>query len=130
MNKGDIVRIYEDPLTEKKLDGKARLVKLLRAYDHDPLEMWEVKFLDEHSRYSRIRWVKKDTKRLCVVCETKELSDSQEWVCDECFNKELKKEQETQTEEDEETEQERIERQDESWRFKDSRGRSVFKREL
>lgn len=43
MKKGDIVTIYQDPLTEKNKEGQARLLRFINE-DHD-MEFWEVKFL-------------------------------------------------------------------------------------
>lgn len=45
MKRGDIVVIFEDPLTEKKIEGKARLIRL-ESKDHST-ERWAVKFLDD-----------------------------------------------------------------------------------
>ena len=44
MKRGDVVTIYEDPITRKKVEGKARLVRLLSALPDDNLERWEVHF--------------------------------------------------------------------------------------
>jgi hypothetical protein len=43
MKKGDTVTIYQDPLTKKNPEGKAKLIKFI-SESHD-MEFWEVKFL-------------------------------------------------------------------------------------
>ena len=44
MKKGQFVNVYEDPVTETKLEGKA---KLIRKYtDYTGGEQWLVKFED------------------------------------------------------------------------------------
>lgn len=40
---GDIVEIYEDPITQKKPEGQAILVRMKR-YMPDHLEYWQVRF--------------------------------------------------------------------------------------
>jgi hypothetical protein len=91
MNKGDIVTIYEDPLTEKKAEGKAKLIRPILSESDNDLEYWEVKF---ENGDIVLRWIRKP--------ETEE--------------------------ERREREAEEREQYDESWRFEDSRGRSVFDR--
>lgn len=46
MKKGEIATIFEDPITEQKEEGKARLIKKYRE-DHGQLECWKVKFLSD-----------------------------------------------------------------------------------
>ena len=53
MKVGDVVVIYEDPLTQKKPEGKATLIKLVM--DDVEMQRWEVESLGE--RY--FRWIKK-----------------------------------------------------------------------
>ena len=55
MKKGEIVTIYEDPLTEKKMEGKARLVE--EIVSDPPLESWYVRFIGEESD-EYVRWIK------------------------------------------------------------------------
>lgn len=44
----DIVMVYEDPLTKKKPEGKATLLKCLKSKGwQDQLEYWKVKFLSD-----------------------------------------------------------------------------------
>jgi hypothetical protein len=43
--KGDIVMVYEDPITEQKPEGKAKLLAFVNNFGE--LENWEVKFLDD-----------------------------------------------------------------------------------
>ena len=48
MNKGDIVTIYQKPITREDKEGKAELLSLYRSDDTgDGLEMWNVRFLDD-----------------------------------------------------------------------------------
>lgn len=52
------VTIYEDPVTETKVEGQANLLKKLIS-DHDcvpPMEYWKVRFTDEPE--TRTRWIK------------------------------------------------------------------------
>lgn len=44
MKKGDIVTIYQDPLTKQEVEGQARLVKFIN--DGGEFECWKVKFLN------------------------------------------------------------------------------------
>ena len=44
MRKGQIITIYEDPLTERKPEGEARLLR--KIAENDEFEDWEVEFLD------------------------------------------------------------------------------------
>jgi hypothetical protein len=44
---GNIVTIYEDPITETKPEGEARLVEFVRD-DGDMLEFWFVHFSGDH----------------------------------------------------------------------------------
>ena len=55
MQPGQVVKIYEDPLTEKKLEGEAKLIELLHQ-DSDR-EYWLVEFTRGHERHPR--WIKK-----------------------------------------------------------------------
>ena len=45
MERGDIVTIYEDPITETKPEGKARLIQKTDLINPG-LEYWAVMFLD------------------------------------------------------------------------------------
>lgn len=59
MKPDDVVTIYEDPLTEKKPEGQARLVKLMFPPNYNPdMELWEVQLLAE-PKETYFRWVKK-----------------------------------------------------------------------
>lgn len=56
MKKGDIVIIYDDPLTCLKQEGKAKLVKLVDDggfWEGSRITRWEVKFLDDGYRTER-----------------------------------------------------------------------------
>ena len=53
MKVGQIVTIYEDPITETRPEGEAELVTLEDTYN-DGLESWLVKFLDEPELRSRL----------------------------------------------------------------------------
>jgi len=59
MQPGQVVKIYEDPLTEKKLEGEAKLIELLHQ-DSDR-EYWIVEFTRGHERHAR--WIKKKWER-------------------------------------------------------------------
>jgi hypothetical protein len=45
MKKGDIVTIYEDPITQEKPEGEAQLI--VKENVSDELQYWKVKFLDD-----------------------------------------------------------------------------------
>jgi len=51
MKKGDVVMIYEDPVTEQKPEGPSELLKLISSDgqldENSRLEIWKVKFLDD-----------------------------------------------------------------------------------
>jgi hypothetical protein len=56
MKKGDIIEIYQDPWTKKKIEGKAKLVKrFIEARQKNELEYWEVEFLSDGAIVNR--WV-------------------------------------------------------------------------
>lgn len=54
--RGQIVTIYEDPLTETKPEGKAQLMSLIETVPHDGTERWIVQFLgdDFHNPVPRL----------------------------------------------------------------------------
>jgi len=58
MKKGDIVTIYQDPLTQEKFEGKAVLLEFLK--DDYQMERWEVHFLEDSLDERYERWVKKE----------------------------------------------------------------------
>ena len=47
MKKGDVVMIYEDPVTCKVLEGKAKLVKDISYTYRTGFERWEVNFVND-----------------------------------------------------------------------------------
>jgi hypothetical protein len=52
---GNIITVFEDPLTEKKAEGKAKLIKLLKDDSETrALQYWEVESLGE--KY--LRWIR------------------------------------------------------------------------
>jgi hypothetical protein len=57
MKVGDIVEIYEKPMTNERLEGRAKLVRLLTS-DYDR-ELWEVKFVGDDAVLF-LRWIKKE----------------------------------------------------------------------
>jgi len=52
MKKGDIVKIYEQPVTEIKYEGKAKLIFFIRVLNVG-VELWRVKFLSDGEIVSR-----------------------------------------------------------------------------
>ena len=57
MKKGDVVKIYEDPGTCKKLEGEAKLLKRINPEYNAPeefLDHWWVKFLDDGFETNRL----------------------------------------------------------------------------
>jgi hypothetical protein len=58
MEKGDIVEIYEDPYTRKRLEGKAKLIKLLSSDVSMGEEYWTIQFLNEDEGNTHNRWIK------------------------------------------------------------------------
>ena len=57
MKRGQVVTIYEDPVTENKVEGHAKLIKPIRVSDPE-LEYWEVEFPDDYNRRT-YRWIKR-----------------------------------------------------------------------
>ena len=54
MKKGDIVMIFQDPVTCQEPEGEAKLLKL--EIDHIPeQQFWQVKFLSDG--FVTLRWV-------------------------------------------------------------------------
>jgi len=53
MKKGDVVTIYDDPITKQKPEGQARLLKKL--HDNPGQEYWQVKLI----KYNAVveRWI-------------------------------------------------------------------------
>jgi hypothetical protein len=50
LSRGQTVTIYDDPITKKKPEGKAKLIKFVGKDDYFPYaETWVVQFLDELS---------------------------------------------------------------------------------
>jgi rubrerythrin len=56
---GDVVRIYEDVFTEKKLEGEAKLTELIS--EDEEREFWLVEFTRSHERHPR--WIKKSESK-------------------------------------------------------------------
>jgi hypothetical protein len=54
-NVGDIVKVYEDPLSQKHLEGEAELVEMIN--EDDERECWVVQFKGDRERH--VRWIKK-----------------------------------------------------------------------
>lgn len=53
MKKGDLVQIYQDPKTQQKPEGEAKLVKRVPCYD-EGLERWEVRFPGDGGAVTRV----------------------------------------------------------------------------
>ena len=57
MNVGDVVTVYQDPLTEEKPEGKAKLIKYdgtIGEHNQRWICMWDVEFLkDPGQTFSR-----------------------------------------------------------------------------
>jgi hypothetical protein len=48
MQKGDIVSVYQDPITRQKEEGRARLIKKdNKLYTNPGTEFWQVQFVDD-----------------------------------------------------------------------------------
>ena len=43
MKKGDVVKVYEQPLSETKFEGEAKLISFIKR--GDIIELWRVKFI-------------------------------------------------------------------------------------
>ena len=52
MKKGDIVKIYEQSLTETDFEGEAKLISFIKQLDID-VELWKVKFICDGQITSR-----------------------------------------------------------------------------
>jgi hypothetical protein len=44
MKRGEVITIYKDPITRKKVEGEAKLVRRLNIMSDENLELWEVHF--------------------------------------------------------------------------------------
>ena len=53
MKSGDIITVYQDPITQLKVDGKAQLLHRL-PYSDKGFETWELIFLDDGMQAIRI----------------------------------------------------------------------------
>ena len=58
LKQGDIINIYQKPVTEEDLEGKAKLIKLIHAtpldtFNRRSIEDWEVRFEGETETYRR-----------------------------------------------------------------------------
>ena len=51
MKKGDVVKVYQKPITEEDFEGWATLVQQVRPDVGDGLSMWEVYFLDQRNSF-------------------------------------------------------------------------------
>jgi len=60
LKKGQIVTIYEDPLTQKKPEGKAKLLSCIGKPINQPLERWWIQFLDDDFNSPVYRLIKND----------------------------------------------------------------------
>lgn len=63
MEKGQVVTVYQDPITEVYPEGKAKLIRRFDDYGAAPnerLEYWEVAFLEDEGgeTYNRLIKVK------------------------------------------------------------------------
>lgn len=58
MKKGDVVTIYEDPITQKKPEGRARLISRDIKAVGDGLEYWSVQFLEDYEDITQ-RFIKR-----------------------------------------------------------------------
>ena len=61
MKKGDIVKIYEQPLTETKYEGEAKLVSFIKR--GNIIELWRVKFICDGQIVSRAIKIKLEVKK-------------------------------------------------------------------
>ena len=59
LKKGLKVKVYEDPLTQQKLEGEAVLIRKIAEYKNLPLEIWFVRFEDN---VDVIRTIRKEVK--------------------------------------------------------------------
>ncbi len=55
VDKGSIVKIYEDPLTQNHLEGEAKLIKrIVSNRDNDLMENWQVEFTSDGFKTERL----------------------------------------------------------------------------
>jgi hypothetical protein len=57
LKKGDIVKIYQDPVTKTDYEGEAELIELYRENVGDGLEIWVVHFLNDYPNETYIRTI-------------------------------------------------------------------------
>ena len=65
--------------------------------------------------------------RFCFVCETAKLKKDEEYVCENCHDREMRADIEAEMKADHEADMVEEEDYSMNWRFENSRGRSVFK---
>jgi len=53
LKRGNAVEIFQDPVTELKLEGEAELISFHSADAHDPYETWIVRFSGENQYVER-----------------------------------------------------------------------------
>lgn len=56
MKKGDIVTIYQDPISCTTIEGKAKLIRQL-SYELNGCEHWIVNFISDKKGFDFARWV-------------------------------------------------------------------------
>gem|GEM_PF-2599835 len=66
MKKGDVVKIYEQPLTETKFEGEAKLISFIKYLNVD-VELWRVKFIDDGQIVSRAIKVEKEEEEETIT---------------------------------------------------------------
>jgi len=52
MKRGDIIQVYEQPLTQTKPEGEAKLVSFIQKLNTG-VELWRVKFIEDGQIVSR-----------------------------------------------------------------------------
>lgn len=62
LNPGDVVMIYEDFITEKKVEGRAKLVEFVKFDADYGAEVWHVHFLSDDEGVTYIRSIKRKVK--------------------------------------------------------------------
>lgn len=59
LEEGSVVEVFEDPVTCKRSEGKAKLLKLLR--DSEGIQFWSLVFLNDTDETQYNRWIRKET---------------------------------------------------------------------
>lgn len=86
LEKGQIVMVYQDPITCQTKEGKAKLIRNLNQ-NHPKQEYWQVEFLEDNYRCPR--WINTNLQKhrvpICCYCDEGEVEHWGDY-CKECID--------------------------------------------